>query len=118
MTMGYTNTITDTKHLGNHDDDATLSMETRGGTLFVSGDVDLYVAADFRQAGERYVRSCPAPIIDLIGVPFLDSAGLAALLSIEKAARQCDRSIRVVAAGNPRRVLRITGVERILTVTE
>ena len=108
--------ITDTKNLGN--DEPTLTMELGSDTLFANGDIDLYVATQFRLAGETHVRNNMAPVIDLTGVPFLDSAGLAALLSIEKAARALDRTVRIVATGNPRRVLRITGVERILTVTD
>jgi len=88
--------------------------ETQGDTLRVSGDVDLYVAAIFRQAGVLHVREHTTPTIDLTGVAFLDSAGLAALLYIAKVARSCEHPLRVLAVGNPRRVLRITGIDRML----
>jgi anti-anti-sigma factor len=109
--------ITDTKNLGNYEE-GTLSLETQGDTLVVDGDVDLYVAEEFRVAGEAHVRDIANPVIDLLGVPFLDSAGLASLLSIAKVARSLDRQVRVVAAGNPRRVLRITGVDRMVLMNE
>ena len=109
--------ITDTKNLGNYDDQALIT-ETQGNTLFLTGDIDLYVAGVFRQAGETHVREHTDPIIDLTGVPFLDSAGLASLLSIARVARSHDRQLHIVANGNPRRVLRITGVDQMITMCD
>ncbi|MBC8139205.1 MAG: STAS domain-containing protein [Fibrella sp.] len=95
-----------------------MTTETRAETLMVSGDIDLYVAADFRHAGEKHVLEHDNPVIDLLSVPFLDSAGLAALLSITRVARTHERLLRVRATGNPRRVLRITGVDRMVKVED
>ena len=112
--MIYTE-ITDTKNLGNYDNQ-TLATEVRGDTLYLTGDIDLYVAAAFREVGESHVREHESPVLDLSGVPFLDSAGLASLLSIARLARNHDRTLQVIATGNPRRVLRITGVDRMLVM--
>lgn len=109
--------ITDAKNLGNFDDQP-LTTETRGSTLLLTGDIDLYVAGDFRQTGEAHVREHANPVIDLTGVPFLDSAGLASLLSIARVARSHDRTLHIVASGNPRRVLRITGVDQMIAIQE
>jgi len=92
------------------------STEMRGDTLYISGDIDLYGAPTFRHVGAEHVRQSPTPTIDLRGVEFLDSAGLAALLYIAKVARSCEHPLRVMAAGNPRRVLRITGIDRMLAM--
>jgi len=109
--------ITDTKNLGNFDSQALIT-EARGSTLMLTGDIDLYVAGAFREAGEAHVRDHDEPVIDLSGVPFLDSAGLASLLSIARAARNHNRTLHVVANGNPRRVLRITGVDQLLAMRD
>jgi len=95
-----------------------LNTEVRGDSLVISGDIDLYVAAAFREAGENHVRSCATPHIDLTGVAFLDSAGLASLLGIARAARAGNHPLRVTAIGNPRRVLRITGVDRMVQMQD
>lgn len=117
MVLERISDITDTKNLGSYDNQ-TLTTEIQGETLLVGGDIDLYVAADFRQFGEKHVLEYTNPVIDLFGVPFLDSAGLAALLSIARIARTNGRSLTVRATGNPRRVLRITGVDRMVTVED
>ena len=109
--------ITDTKNLGNYDGEG-LVTEVQGNTLLLTGDIDLYVASDFRQAGESHVAAHTDPVLDLTGVPFLDSAGLASLLSIARVARSHSHKLHVVACGNPRRVLRITGVDRMITMQD
>ncbi len=109
--------ITDTKNLGNLDNQA-LTTETYGNTLLLTGDIDLYVASAFREAGESHVREHDEPVLDLTGVPFLDSAGLASLLSIARAARNHSHTLHVIANGNPRRVLRITGVDQMISMQE
>lgn len=117
MVLERTSEISDNKNLGDYDDMA-MTAETFGETLLVRGDIDLYVASEFRQAGEKHVEATTDPVIDLLGVPFLDSAGLAALLSIARMARSMDRPLRVKAIGNPRRVLRITGIDRMVKVED
>ena len=115
MTLEKNGEITDSKNLGDHDEHG-LTTEVRDDVLTVMGDIDLYVAADFRSIGEKYVVEHDSAIIDLMAVPFLDSAGLAALLSVARVARTHEHSLRVRATGTPRRVLRITGVDRLVTV--
>ncbi|MBC8142222.1 MAG: STAS domain-containing protein [Armatimonadetes bacterium] len=103
--------------MGNYDIQP-LTTETQGSTLLLSGDIDLYVAGAFREVGEAHVRDYAEPVIDLTGVPFLDSAGLASLLSIARVARNHSRTLHVIANGNPRRVLRITGVDQLVSMQE
>jgi anti-anti-sigma factor len=95
-----------------------LRMHTEGDTLFVAGDVDLYQAASFREVAERHLHDTTEPCINLREVDFLDSAGLATLLALSRLARKEEKTLRVVAVGNPRRVLRITGLDSILSVED
>ena len=96
-----------------------LRMEPREEGLYVQGDIDLYVAADFRQRALEYIRSAGAsPCLDLTEVPFLDSAGLAALLGLSREAKTTGKTLRLRVTGGPRRVLRITGIDRMLALEE
>ncbi len=96
--------------------DAILEMNEKNGVLFVSGDVDLYQAGQFRKASETYIASSSAPRIDITGVAFIDSAGLAALLMLSRGAKADDKTLTVIASGAPRRVLRITGIDQAVVV--
>ena len=117
MILGRTSEIKENR-CSNIDDDLALTTEARGGMLIVRGDVDLYAAAAFRQVAEDHVRAHASPVLDLSGVPFLDSAGLAALLMVVRVARSLSHPLQVIASGNPRRVLRLTGVDRMLVIED
>lgn len=84
----------------------------------VSGELDLHSAsqvqtrlADLLDAGARSI------VVDLMGVSFMDSAGLGVLLAASKALRMAGGEL-VLAADDRRilRVLEITGLERSIHV--
>jgi anti-sigma B factor antagonist len=55
-------------------------------------------------------------VVDLTGVPFLDSSGLGALIAGLKSARQAGGDLRIAAPSEQTRlVLRLTNMERVLT---
>ena len=93
-------------------------MQVEDDTLHVCGDIDLYQAGLFRQQAEAHIRNVPQPRLDLTRVLFLDSAGLASLLALSREAKAQGKTLRVVTAGSPRRVLRITGIDRMLALEE
>ena len=99
-------------------DDGTLTMETDGDTLIAHGDIDLYQAPAFRTAAQAHIDQTQAPRFDLRGVSFLDSAGLAVLLMLSRQAKAQNKTLHVAAVGSPRRVLKITGIDRVLHVEE
>jgi anti-anti-sigma factor len=56
-------------------------------------------------------------VLDLSGVRFVDSAGLRAIIQIERRARDGDRALRIVSpAEEVREVFRLSGVDEILPV--
>jgi anti-anti-sigma factor len=59
--------------------------------LTLSGEIDLAVAPDLRDAGAKLAKAvAPGPLeIDLGDVTFIDSSGLGALISVRNAARDC-----------------------------
>ena len=82
------------------------------------GELDAYTVGQFREAlGD--VSSNPRLLIDLSEVPFMDSAGLGALIGGIRRAREADGDV-AVACSRPTltRLLHTTGFDRIVPVTE
>lgn len=83
-----------------------------------AGELDAYTVADFREALTG-LAEVPALLIDLSEVPFMDSAGLGALIGGIRRARENEGEV-VVACSRPTltRLLHTTGFDRIVPVTE
>lgn len=83
-----------------------------------SGDLDAYSVGAFREALNR-LASNPRLLIDLSGVPFMDSAGLGALIGGIRRVREAEGRV-VVICNRPSliRLLHTTGFDRIVPITE
>jgi anti-sigma B factor antagonist len=82
------------------------------------GELDAYTVAAFRDAlGELATK--PRVVIDLSDVPFMDSAGLGALIGGIRRAREHGGDV-AVACSRPTltRLLHTTGFDRIVPVTD
>lgn len=104
-------------------EDAVLEIQTdqtpAGHTILRPvGELDAFTVTDFRQALAD-AASSERLIIDMSGVPFVDSAGLGALIGGIRRARELGGDV-AVACNRPTlvRLLRTTGFDRIVTVTE
>ncbi|MET0136045.1 MAG: STAS domain-containing protein [Kibdelosporangium sp.] len=87
----------------------------RAGTftvLHLTGEIDLAAGSDVERALHRALDSTPSMlVIDLSGVTFLGSTGLAMLLEARKRATRTNIDLRLVAQQRAvLRVLEITGV--------
>ena len=82
------------------------------------GDLDAYSVGQFREALSG-LAEVPRLLIDLSEVPFMDSAGLGALIGGIRRNRDHDGEI-VVVCDKPAltRLLHTTGFDRIVPVTE
>lgn len=82
------------------------------------GDIDAYSVGQFREALGELAES-ERLLIDLSGVPFMDSAGLGALIGGIRRARDNESAV-VVACDRPAltRLLHTTGFDRIVPVAE
>jgi anti-sigma B factor antagonist len=82
------------------------------------GELDAFTVSQFRQALAE-IASKPRLVIDMSGVPFVDSAGLGALIGGIRRARELGGDV-VVVCNRPSlvRTLRTTGFDRIVTMTE
>ena len=81
------------------------------------GELDAFTVSQFRQSLAE-LASSPQLLIDLSGVPFVDSAGLGALIGGIRRVRELGGDV-AVACPRPTltRLLRTTGFDRIVTVT-
>ena len=82
------------------------------------GELDAYTVGQFREAlGE--LASRPKLLIDMSEVPFVDSAGLGALIGGIRRAREAGGEV-AVCCNRPTltRLLHTTGFDRIVTVAE
>jgi anti-sigma B factor antagonist len=82
------------------------------------GELDAYTVGEFRDALAD-LANIPRLLIDLSEVPFMDSAGLGALIGGIRRAREADGEVSV-ACSRPTltRLLHTTGFDRIVPVTE
>lgn len=82
------------------------------------GELDAYTVSAFRESlGE--LATHPRVVIDLSAVPFMDSAGLGALIGGIRRAREHGGEV-AVACSRPTltKLLHTTGFDRIVPVTE
>lgn len=82
------------------------------------GELDAFTVTQFRQSLAE-LASHPRLLIDMSSVPFVDSAGLGALIGGIRRARELGGDV-AVSCNRPTltRLLRTTGFDRIVTVTE
>jgi len=82
------------------------------------GELDAFTVSQFRQALAE-LASTDSLIIDMSSVPFVDSAGLGALIGGIRRARELGGDV-AVCCNRPTlvRLLRTTGFDRIVTVAE
>jgi anti-sigma B factor antagonist len=82
------------------------------------GELDAFTVSQFRQALAE-LASSRRLVIDMSGIPFVDSAGLGALIGGIRRTRELGGDV-AVACDRPTlvRLLRTTGFDRIVSVTE
>ena len=82
------------------------------------GELDAFTVSQFRQALAE-LASTPRLLIDMSAVPFLDSAGLGALIGGIRRARELGGDVAVACNRTTLvRLLRTTGFDRIVTVAD
>jgi anti-sigma B factor antagonist len=82
------------------------------------GELDAFTVSQFRQALSE-LASVPRLLIDLSGVPFVDSAGLGALIGGIRRVRELGGAVAVCSTRPTlTRLLSTTGFDRIVTVAD
>lgn len=92
-------------------------LEGRVLTARVTGEVDHHATRALRQELERQVEACrPRELaMDLSGVDFMDSSGIALLFRVRRLMEEFSGTVRVTGA-RPQalRVLRAAGLDRLM----
>lgn len=84
----------------------------------LEGEVDAYTVGEFREALSG-ITDVKRLIIDLSEVPFMDSAGLGALIGGIRRVREAEGDVAVVSTtASLNRLLHTTGFDRIVPVCE
>jgi anti-sigma B factor antagonist len=99
----------------------TIGTEETGDGFSIcrpAGELDAFTVAQFRQILAE-LASAKKLVIDLSGVPFIDSAGLGALIGGIRRTRELGGDV-AVACDRPTlvRLLKTTGFDRIVNVTD
>jgi anti-sigma B factor antagonist len=86
--------------------------------LALEGRLDALTALELKEEIRRLVEAGQAQlIVDLSGVPFIDSSGLAALVSGLKATRQAGGALKLAGLNEQARtVLRLTRLDRVFAL--
>jgi anti-sigma B factor antagonist len=105
------------------DDVITLSTSTSENgavTVTVVGEVDTFTAPVLRSSLDAQLEQQPKElVIDLSGVQFLGSAGLAVLVETQKSARARGVELRLVATTRAvTRPLEVTGLIDLFTIVD
>lgn len=100
--------------------DGTFSTREVTGTniVVVEGEVDLYTAPLLRRRVDQIVESGRRDLVlDLRPVTFIDTAGLGALVGCQETTTRHAVSLELVCdQPRLRKILRITGLDRVFTV--
>lgn len=102
----------------------SLEIERTGSAastrITVRGEVDLYTSVDLRTAIMEAVPEASAGVeLDLGGVDYMDSSGVATLVEGFKRARELDKSFVLVApSGAVTKVLELTRLDTIFEIRE
>jgi anti-sigma B factor antagonist len=83
--------------------------------------IDAFSAPELRAALERQLGGGVRRfVVDLSAVPFLDSAGMAVLVSLLKRSREQGGDVRLVwpAEEAARRIIKLTKFDRVFTMAE
>ena len=93
--------------------------DTQHGLVVLTpvGELDAFTLSSFRQEVAQVGGS--HAVIDMSGVPFLDSAGLGALIGAIRRVRELGGDV-AIACNRPsvEHLLRTTGFDRIVTIAE
>lgn len=104
--------------------DLSLDQRTHGSWVVVevAGELDLYTAPSFRESVLEATndRTPPRVIVDFHRLGFIDSSGLGAIVACLKNLRERGGDLTLVApeGSSLRRLLDLTGLDRVLTIHE
>jgi len=93
-------------------------MEKQGAVIVaLKGDVDLESSPEARKVLLKSVQAAGRVLVDLSGVTYIDSSGVASLVEALQASRKKNNEFALAAASEPtRRVLELARLDKIFTI--
>jgi anti-anti-sigma factor len=107
--------------VGGHRSGLTVHVDRVQGVMVISpvGEIDIVTGGLFLESMIAAVAAGESRlIVDLTRVPFMDSTGLAIFLSVERALRSVDGSLRLVATPKATDVLGISLVDGVFAIDD
>lgn len=87
-------------------------------TVFVTGEIDLETSPSLRRGLLDLAGEVQTVVVDCAGLEFIDSTGLAALLTAHKATQEAGGSFEIASAPAMLvKMIRIVGLEDVLVLT-
>ena len=98
----------------------STQVEARGALVEVQGEVDMHSSPKLRQELARLTGDrVKTIVVDLKGVEFMDSSGIATLVQALKEARPFGGRVRLASpGGNVMRVLKLSNLTTLFEVYE
>lgn len=97
-----------------------MSLHPYAAVVALTGELDADTASHFRSLIAEHLLAGPGNLVlDLSGLTFIDSAGLAAIVATDKGVRRAGTRLVLAAPGrNVRNVLHLTGLDAVLTTVD
>lgn len=99
---------------------SAVSQHPHAAVVTLSGELDAHTAARLRTLLAEQLLAGPGNLVlDMSGLSFIDSAGLASLIAADKGTRRAGMRL-VLAAPQPpvRKVLALTGIDAVLSTAD
>ena len=97
-----------------------MSLHPHAVVVTLTGELDADTASRFRSLMAEHLLAGPGNLVlDLSGLSFIDSAGLAAMISADKGVRRAGMHLVLAAPRTPvRSIMRLTGIDAVLTTAD
>lgn len=94
-----------------------VSEERGVMVVALAGDVDLSTSPDARKVLLECVRRGRPVVVDMAGVSYIDSSGVASLVESLQSARKAGSAFVLAAVSEPaRRVLQLARLDKVFTI--
>ena len=97
-----------------------MSLHPCAVVVTLTGELDADTARHLRGLVAEHLLAGPGNLVlDLSGLSFVDSAGLAAMISADKGVRRAGMRLVLAAPRAPvRKIMRLTGIDAVLTTAD
>lgn len=97
----------------------TRQIDATTYRIALAGEIDMYTSPEFRDDLRSCIqRGASEVIVELSAATFIDSTFLGILIGGVKLIRERGGEINVVCPDSMRRIFELTGLDRVLTITE